>query len=95
MTKKTMPVKKEVNGLNGNSNLWSYGFQDLNIFSPASLPASLPASFLASLPAPIPNAPYFDLRIYREPMIKSLIKYTVKICTGCLRRFTLMETTIG
>jgi len=84
MKKKTMPVEKEVNSLNGNSNLWSYGFQDLNygfqdlnygfqdlnISSPTSLPASLPSS----LPALIPNAPYFDLRIYREPMIKSLIK---------------------
>lgn len=66
MKKKTMPVDKEVNCLDGNSNLWSYGFQDLNIFSPTSLSASLPAS--------IPNVPYLDLRIYREPMIKSLIK---------------------
>jgi len=81
MKKKTMPVEKEVNGLNGNSNLWSYGFQDLNygfqdlnISSPTSLPAPLPAPLPASFPVPIPNAPYFDLRIYREPMIKSLIK---------------------
>ncbi len=74
MKKKTMPVDKKVNGLDGNSNLWSYGFQDLNIFSPASTPVSLPTS----LPASIPNAPYFDLRIYREPMIKSLIKIQSK-----------------
>ncbi|WP_292388433.1 hypothetical protein [Methanosarcina sp. UBA5] len=66
MKKKTVPVEKGVNGLDGNSNLWSYGFQDLNISSPALLPASLPAS--------IPNAPYFDIRIYRESMIKSLIR---------------------
>lgn len=74
MKKKTVPVEKEVNGLNGNSNLWFYGFQDLNISSPTSLPASLPALLPALLPASIPNAPYLDLRIYRESMIKSLIR---------------------
>jgi hypothetical protein len=62
MKKKTVPVEKEVNGLDGNSSLWSYGFQDLNISSPISFSAS------------IPNVPYFDIRIYRESMVKSLIK---------------------
>jgi len=62
MKKKARPVEKEVNVWDGNSSLWSYGFQDLN--------TSAPTSFSAS----IPNVPYFDLRIYRESMIKSLIK---------------------
>lgn len=62
MRKKTIPVEKEVNGLDGNSSLWSYGFQDLSITSHGLSSAS------------IPNAPYFDLRIYRESRVKSLIK---------------------
>jgi len=62
MKKKTRPVEKEVNIWDWNSSLWSYGFQDLNTSAPASLFTH------------IPNVPYFDLRIYRESMIKSLIK---------------------
>jgi hypothetical protein len=60
--RKARPVEKEVNVWDWNSSLWPYGFQDLN--------TSAPVSFSA----PILNVPYFDLRIYRESMIKSLIK---------------------
>ncbi len=62
MKRKARPVEKEVNVWDWNSSLWSYGFQDLN--------TSVPASFSTS----ISNVPYFDLRIYRESVVKSLIK---------------------
>jgi hypothetical protein len=62
MKRKTGPVEKEVNVWDWNSNLWSYGCQNLN--------TSMPALFSV----PILNVPYFDIRIYRESMIKSLIK---------------------
>lgn len=63
MKRKARPVENEVNVWNSDSNLlWAYGFQDL----------STPTG---NLPSPsIPNAPYFDLRIYRESRVKSLIR---------------------
>jgi len=45
-----------------NSGLWSQEFHDLN--------SSAPYFYYAS----VPNVPYFDIRIYRESRIKSLIK---------------------
>jgi hypothetical protein len=60
MTKKTEPVEKEINVWDGNSSLWSYGFQDLNASAQNS------SSFIP--------VPYFDLRIYRESRVKSLMK---------------------
>jgi hypothetical protein len=62
MKEKARPVEKEINYWDWNSSLWSYGFQNLDTSSPA----------LSS--ALIPNVPYFDLRIYRESRVKSLIK---------------------
>ncbi len=62
MKRKARPVEKEVNAWDGNSSLWSYGFQDLNASAPA-----LSSAF-------IPNVPYFDFRIYRESRVKSLIR---------------------
>jgi hypothetical protein len=61
MKEKARPVEKEVNFWDSNSSLCSYGFQDLNTSSPTPFSAF------------IPNVLYFDL-IYREPMVKSLIK---------------------
>jgi hypothetical protein len=65
--KKAKPAEKEVNAWDGNSSLWSYGFQDLNTSAPNT---SAPTSFFVF----IPNVPYFDLRIYRESRVKSVIK---------------------
>ena len=62
MKREARPVEKEVNIMDGNSSLWSDGFQELNTSAPALSSAS------------IQNVPYFDLRIYRESRIKSLIK---------------------
>jgi hypothetical protein len=45
-----------------NSGLWSQEFHDLNSSAPYFCYAS------------VPNIPYFDIRIYRESKIKSLIK---------------------
>jgi len=45
-----------------NSGLWSQEFHDLNSSAPYFCYAS------------VPNVPYFDIRIYRESRIKSLIK---------------------
>ncbi|MGB9938507.1 hypothetical protein [Methanosarcina sp.] len=62
MKRKARPIEKEVNVWDGSSNLWSYGFQDLSTSAPDLSSAS------------IQNVPYFDLRIYRESRVKSLIK---------------------
>ncbi|RXA21323.1 hypothetical protein EQO05_02560 [Methanosarcina sp. MSH10X1] len=62
MKKKAGPVENEVNIWDSNSNLWPYGFQDLG------------TSTYDLSSASIPNVPYFDLRIYRESRVKSLIK---------------------
>lgn len=62
MKGKARPVEKDVNVWDGNSSLWSYGFQDLNTSAP----------YLSS--TSIPYVPYFDLRIYRESRVKSLLE---------------------
>ena len=62
MKRKARPVEKKVSDWEDNSGLWSYGFHDLNSSAPYFSSAS------------IPNVPYFDLRIYRESRVKSLIK---------------------
>lgn len=65
--RKTKPAGKDVNAWDENSSFWSYGSQDLNTSVPN---ASSPTSFFTF----IPNVPYFDLRIYRESKVKSIIK---------------------
>ncbi len=62
MKRKAGPVEKESNDWEDNSGLWSHGFHDLNSYAPDFSSVS------------IPNVPYFDLRIYRESRVKSLIK---------------------
>jgi len=74
MKKKVRPSENKVNVWDWNSNLWAYGCQDLN--------TSMPALFSV----PILNVPYFDLRIYRESMIKSLIKVHSKDMYLLLRK---------
>lgn len=66
MKEKARPVEKDVNFQDWNSSLWSYGFQALNTSSPDLSSAS------------IPSVIYFDLPIYRESTVKSLIKVCSK-----------------
>ena len=62
MKRKAGPVENESNDWEDNSGLWSHGFYDLNSDAPDFSSAS------------IPEVLYFDLRIYRESRVKSLIK---------------------
>lgn len=62
MKKKARLIEDKGSDQQDNSGLRSQEFQDLNSSAPYFCYAS------------VPNVPYFDIRIYREPRIKSLIK---------------------
>jgi hypothetical protein len=60
--RKTGLIEDKGSDRQDNSGLWSQEFHDLNSSAPYFCYAS------------VPNIPYFDIRIYRESRIKSLIK---------------------
>ena len=62
MKRKARLIEDKGSDRQDNSGLWSQEFHDLN--------SSAPYFYYAS----VPNVPYFDIRIYRESRIKSLIK---------------------
>lgn len=62
MKRKTRLIEDKGSDRQDISGLWSQEFHDLNSSAPYFCYAS------------VPNVPYFDIRIYRESRIKSLIK---------------------
>lgn len=62
MKRKARLIEDKGSDRQDNSGLWSQEFHDLNSSAPYFCYAS------------VPNVPYFDIRIYRESRIKSLIK---------------------
>ena len=62
MKRKARLIEDKGSDRQDNSGLWSQEFHNLNSSAPYFCYAS------------VPNVPYFDIRIYRESRIKSLIK---------------------
>jgi hypothetical protein len=88
MKRKTQPVEKNGSERQDSFGSWSQEFNKLSSFAsyPDSFEPYLSSFAPNTLCNPAQNSPYFDLNIYREPKVKSLVKAHSKDMYSLLER---------